>query len=104
MYAIIETGGKQFWVMLGETIQVEKLEAKEGQEITLKALWAAGDSAGSTGATKALPSAKVKVEVVRHLRAPKIIVFRKKTKKAYQKWQGHRQDLTEIRVKEISLN
>lgn len=103
MYAIIETGGKQFWVMPGETIQVEKLDAKEGDELTLKALWAAGGSS-SVRETTTLPKANVKVEILRHLRAPKIIVFKKRTKKAYQKWQGHRQDLTEIRIKEISLN
>ena len=103
MYAIIETGGKQFWVVPGETIRVEKLDVKEGAEMTLKALWAAGDTAAG-GDTSALPSAKVKVEVVRHLRGPRVIVFKKRVKKAYQKWQGHRQDLTEIRIKEISLN
>lgn len=103
MYAIIETGGKQFWVVPGETIQVEKLEVKEGAELTLNALWAAGDStAGADTAT--LPKAKVTVQVVRHMRGPKIIVFKKRVKKAYQSWQGHRQDLTEIRIKDISLN
>jgi large subunit ribosomal protein L21 len=104
MYAIIQSGGKQFWVTPGETVQVDKLDAKEGQTMTLDALWAAGGSAPSAGDTTSLPKAKVIVEVIRQLRGPRIIVFKKRTKKAYQKWQGHRQDLTEIRVKEISLN
>ncbi len=103
MYAIIETGGKQFWVTPGEVIRVEKLEAKEGSELKLKALWAAGEP-GQGGDSKKLPSAEVTVQVVKQLRAPKVIVFKKRTKKAYQKTQGHRQDLTEIRIKEISLN
>lgn len=103
MYAIIETGGKQFWVVPGETIQVDKLEVKEGQEVTMNALWAAGDSTAGAD-TANLPKATVTVEVLRHLRGPKIIVFKKRTKKAYQSTQGHRADLTEIRIKNISLN
>lgn len=104
MYAIIQTGGKQFWVVPGETVQVDKLEAKEGQTLALDALWAAGGSTPGAGDTASLPKAKVIVEIMRQVRAPKIIVFKKRTKKAYQKTQGHRQDLTEIRIKEISLN
>ena len=104
MYAIIQSGGKQFWVTPGETVQVDKLEAKAGQTLTLDALWAAGGSGPAAGDTKAMPKAKVIVEILRQLRGPRIIVFKKRTKKAYQKWQGHRQDLTEIRIKEISLN
>ena len=53
---------------------------------------------------KDLPTAKVTVEILRHLRGPKVLVFKKRTKKAYQKMAGHRQDLSEIRVKEISPN
>ena len=101
MYAIIEAGGKQFWVVPGETIQIDRLEAKEGDVVTLNALWAVGDD--SPDRTDALPKAKVTVQVLRHLRGPKIIVFKKRTKKAYQKTQGHRQWLTELRIKQISL-
>ncbi|MCX5788856.1 MAG: 50S ribosomal protein L21 [Elusimicrobia bacterium] len=103
MYAIIETGGKQFWVSPGDVLRVDKLTAETGSELTLNALWAAGEP-GAEAKAKGLPSAKVTVEVMRQLRGPKIIVFKKRTKKAYQKTQGHRQDLTEIRIKEISLN
>ena len=101
MYAIIETGGKQYWVVPGEILHVEKLTAKEGTEVTFKALWSASQEAKSE--SKA-PSAQVTAKVVRHLQGPKIIVFRKKTKKAYEKASGHRQDLTEIEVKDIKLS
>ena len=104
MYAIIQTGGKQFWVTPGETIQVDKIDAKTGQTLTINALWAAGGSTPGKDDMSSLPKAKVIIEILRQLRAPKIIVFKKRTKKAYQKTQGHRQDLTEIRIKEISLN
>ena len=101
MYAIVETGGKQYWVVPGEILHVEKLTAKEGTEVTFKALWSASQEAKSE--SKA-PAAQVTAKVVRHLQGPKIIVFRKKTKKAYEKASGHRQDLTEIEVKDIKLS
>ena len=102
MYAIIETGGKQYWVIPGETIRVEKLDAKEGEQVTLNALWSAGLPTDSETAGKR-PVAKVTAQVLRQLKAPKIIVFKKRVKKAYEKTQGHRQQLTEIQIKEIQL-
>lgn len=104
MYAIIEAGGKQFWVHPGETIHVDRLDVKEGETIALKALWAGGDASVAASQGGPAPSASVKVEVLGHLRGPKIIVFKKRRKKAYQKTQGHRQELTALRVKEIAPN
>jgi large subunit ribosomal protein L21 len=100
MYAIIETGGKQYWVSPGETIKVEKLQA-EGKELTLDALWAGGDKAAEGSKS---PKAKVVLEVLADVRAPKILVFKKRSKKAYKKMKGHRQTLTQVRVKSISFN
>lgn len=103
MYAIIETGGRQFWVSPGETIRVEKLEAEQGAELTFKALWAVGDA--KEGGEPAVSSeAKVTAEVVSQARGPRIIVFKKRSKKAYKKRRGHRQYLTGIRIKNISFN
>ncbi|HBA61624.1 MAG TPA: 50S ribosomal protein L21 [Elusimicrobia bacterium] len=102
MYAIIETGGKQYWVVPGEILHVEKLTAQEGTEVTFKALWSASQDA-KNATTPNSPTAKVTARIVRHLQGPKIIVFRKKTKKAYEKASGHRQELTEIEVKDIQL-
>lgn len=101
MYAIIETGGKQYWIAPGEVLRVEKLPAKEGEEITLKALWGSGENKQS-GEKK--PTAKVTAEVLRHLKGEKVVVFRKKPKKAYEKARGHRQELTEIKIKDIHLS
>lgn len=98
MYAIIETGGKQYWVTPGEILHVDRISAKEGEEVNFKALWSASEDSSEAGKTEA----KVTAEVVRHLRGPKIIVFRKKTKKAYEKASGSRQELTEIKVKAIA--
>jgi len=103
MYAIIETGGRQFWVAPGETIRVEKLEAENGKELNFKALWAVGDAADGK---EPEPSRKAEVtaEVVQQGRGPRIIVFKKRSKKAYKKKRGHRQDYTELRIKTISFN
>jgi len=103
MYAIIETGGKQVWVVPGETVKVEKLEAEKGAKLTFNALWAVGDA--KEGQEPAYSrQAKVTATVVRQGRGPKIIVFKKRTKKAYKKKIGHRQWLTEIKIEGISLN
>lgn len=102
MYAIIETGGKQYWVVPGEILQVEKLTGQEGAEVTFKALWSASEAKDAAAAKAA--DAKVTARIIRHLKGPKIIVFRKKTKKAYEKASGHRQELTEIEVKDIQLS
>ena len=95
MYAIIETGSKQYRVMPGDKVKVETLEGEKGKTLTFKALWSAkDDKGGATGGT-------VTAEILRQFRAPKIIVFKKRPKKGYKKTQGHRQNLTEILVKEI---
>ena len=103
MYAIIETGGRQFWVSPGETIRVEKLEVDPGKELTFKALWAVGDAPEGKDAASSR-TAQVTVEVVKQLRGPKIIVFKRRTKKAYRKTKGHRQSYTDLRIKTISIN
>ncbi|MBI5239492.1 MAG: 50S ribosomal protein L21 [Elusimicrobia bacterium] len=103
MYAIIETGGRQFWVSPGETIRVEKLEAEPGKELIFKALWAVGDAPQGQEPANSR-TAQVTAEVVKQTRGPKIIVFKRRTKKAYRKTKGHRQDYTDLRIKNISIN
>lgn len=103
MYAIIETGGRQFWVAPGETIRVEKLDVEPGKDLTFKALWAVGDA--KDGEAPAVSRAgTVVAQVKAQDRGPKIIVFKKRTKKAYKKTRGHRQAYTEVVIKAISLN
>ena len=102
MYSIIETGGKQYWVTPGQNLQVEKLEAEVGSVVELKSLWAA-EAEGTSADAKAGKTAKVTAEVVRHLRGRKIIVFKKRPKKGYENTKGHRQYLTEIKIKDIIL-
>ncbi len=103
MYAIIEVAGKQYWVVPNETVRVDRLESEAGKELTFKALWVGEDAKDGKEAASGSKGAVV-AEVVGEMRAPKIIVFRKKPKKAYRKLHGHRQYLTEIKIKSISLN
>jgi large subunit ribosomal protein L21 len=105
MYAIIQTGSKQYWVTPGDTIRVERLDIAEGKEVEMKALWSASvtDVSEKTDSSK-LPQAKVIAKVVCHLRGTKVIVFKRRPKKAYEKTRGHRQDLTEIQIKDIQLS
>ena len=104
MYAIIETGGKQYWVVPGDTLRVEKLVAKEGSELTLDALWAASEGQDAGKKAPVGQAAKVTIEVVRQVKGPKLIVFKKRPKKNWLRKRGHRQALTEIRVKNIDFN
>jgi large subunit ribosomal protein L21 len=101
-YAIVQTGGKQYRVAEGETLKVEKLEGKAGEEVKLEVLFAKNGDKTLAGRPK-VSGASVTAEVVRQLRAPKIIVFKQRQKKVYKKTQGHRQWLTELRIKQISL-
>jgi large subunit ribosomal protein L21 len=101
MYAVIETGGKQYKVVPGEILQVEKLNAKEGDSIEFKALLAASGEENQTGLSM---NAKVVAQVLKHIKGKKIIVFKKRPKKAYEKTSGHRQNLTEIQIKDIQLS
>lgn len=103
MYAIIETGGKQYWVKPGQTLKVEKLDEAVGKDVELKALWANASDGTSSDAKAGSNAAKVTAQVVKHLRGPKIIVFKKRPKKGYEKTQGHRQDLSEIKITNITV-
>jgi len=102
MYAIIETGGKQYKVQEGLVFSVEKLEADAGSEVVLDKVLAVGSGADMNFGQPYVQSAKVTVEVVEHGRGEKIIVFKKRRRKDSRKTQGHRQDFTKLKVKTIS--
>jgi large subunit ribosomal protein L21 len=101
MYAVIETGGKQYKVAPGDFLKVEKLEAQTGDQIELdQVLAVSGDDGLSIGEPK-LDGAKVKATVLRTAKGKKIVVFKKKRRKGYKKKQGHRQWSTLLRIDEI---
>ncbi len=102
MYAVFETGGKQHKVTEGEIIRVEKLKAEPGTEVVFdKIMMVKTDEKVMIGRPY-VDNASVKAEVVEQGKHKKIIIFKYKRKKNYQRKQGHRQRYTAIQIKEIA--
>lgn len=101
MYAIVQTGGRQFRMTPEETLRIPKIEAKVGSKVELDRVLMIQGDAGATFGRPTVEGAKVLAEVVNQGREDKIIVFHKRRRKRYQKKNGHRQPFTEIRVTEI---
>ena len=103
MYAIIETGGKQYKVAEGDVIKVEKLVVAEGQEYDFdKVLVVAKDSDVTVGAPY-VAGAKVSASVLGEGKEKKVVVYKYKPKKGFHKKKGHRQPFTKLQIKAISL-
>ena len=101
MYAVIETGSKQYRVAPGDTITVERLDTEAGKEATLdRVLFVANEGKFSVGAPT-IDKATVVADVVKHIRGPKVIAFKMKRRKGFHKTVGHRQELTVLKIKEI---
>lgn len=101
MYAVIETGGKQFRVQQGDVIFVEKLNANVGDTVTVdKVLLVEKDGVVTVG-TPVVAGAKAMLKVVEHGKGEKIIVFKYKPKKNYRRKQGHRQPYTKVLVEAL---
>lgn len=102
MYAVIETGGKQYLVEEGTVLSVEKLDAEEGGEVTFdRVLFIGGDGKPSIG-TPHIEGARVAGTVLKKGRDRKVLVYHKKRRKGYEKKTGHRQPFTEVKVTNIS--
>ena len=99
MYAIIETGGKQYRVNVGDVLDVERLEVEEGATVELKALMTGEGEKIAVGNEVA---AKVTAKVVKQLKGAKVIVYKYKAKKNVRKKQGHRQLYTRIKIESIA--
>jgi large subunit ribosomal protein L21 len=98
MYAIVETGGKQYRVTPGDVVRVGKLNGDAGAEVELPALAVFQDGGELLAGADA---GKVKATIVANGRAKKILVFKFKRKKQYKRTKGHRQDFTDVKVGEI---
>lgn len=101
MYAVIETGGKQYRVAHGDTLEVERLEAEAGQSVTLDRVLLISNEGTATLGTPTVANASVAAEVVEHVRGPKKVAFKMKRRKGYHRKVGHRQELTRIKISEI---
>jgi large subunit ribosomal protein L21 len=101
MYAVIETGGKQYRVAPGDTVQVETLAGEPGSEIELgRVLAVMGDDAQLLTGDR-IANAKVRATIKGNDRGDKVLVFKFKRKKQYKRTIGHRQNFTEVTVNEI---
>jgi large subunit ribosomal protein L21 len=100
MYAIVKTGGKQYRVERGQKLLVERLAVAEGDDVALEPILYRSDEAVFDKA--GLADVKVTAKVVAHVRGEKLRVFKFKPKRGYKRRTGHRQDLTQIEVVEIS--
>ncbi len=101
MYAIIETGGKQYRVSEGDVIFVEKLDAQEGDVVTVNNVLAVKKDAGLEVGKPYVEEAKVELKIEGQVKGKKIIVFKYKAKKNYRRKQGHRQPFTKVVVEKI---
>ena len=102
MYALVRTGGKQYRVAKDDTILVERITVDEGAEVILDDIVMLGDGDKVTIGTPRVEGAAVSATVVSQTRGPKIIIFRRKRRKNHRRTQGHRQDLTLLKINAIA--
>ncbi|MEW6611169.1 MAG: 50S ribosomal protein L21 [Pseudomonadota bacterium] len=102
MYAVIETGGKQYKVAVGDSLRVEKLDGEEGSEVTLSRVLMVGNGENVQVGKPLLDGAKVTAVVAAQGRGEKIRIFKMRRRKHYRKSQGHRQYFTELKITGIN--
>jgi large subunit ribosomal protein L21 len=103
VYAVVETGGKQYRVDVGQVIEVERLPANEGDQVELdRVLMVSGDDGVQVG-TPVVEGAKVSAEVLGHTLDSKKVIFKFKPKERYRRKKGHRQELTQLEIKDIII-
>jgi large subunit ribosomal protein L21 len=103
MYAVIETGAKQYRVSPGDMVEIELLEVPEGQPYTFDRVMLVNNDGAVVVGHPTVPQASVVADVVKHHRGDKVFAFKLKRRKGYRKKIGHRQELTVVRIKEIKV-
>jgi large subunit ribosomal protein L21 len=103
MYAVLETGSKQYRVSAGDTVEVERLEVEAGKPVTFDRVLLVNNEGKLSVGSPTVPSATVVGDVVEHIRGVKTIAYKLKRRKGYRKTIGHRQELTVVKIKEIKL-
>ena len=103
LYAIAETSGQQFWFEVNRYYDIDRLNAKEKDKITLEKVLLLKDKNSITIGQPYIKDAKIELEVVSHKRDKKILVYKMRPKKKTRRKMGHRQELTRVMVKSISL-
>ncbi len=103
MYAVIETGGKQYRVTEGDVINVEKLDAEVGKAVTIKEVLVVEKEGETLVGAPYVTGASVKAEVLENGKGPKVVIYKYKAKKDSKKKQGHRQPYTQLQIKSITI-
>lgn len=103
MYAIIETGGKQYKVSTGDTIKVDRLALEQGATINMDKVLAVMDGNKTFVGAPYVSGASVKAEVMENIKAKKVIVFKQKPRKGFRKLRGHRQQMSVVKIKEVNF-
>jgi len=101
MYAVLETGSKQYRVTAGDTLEIERLTVEAGQPVTFDRVLLVNNDGKVIVGSPTVASATVLADVVEHIRGEKKIAFKMKRRKGYHKTIGHRQELTVVKIKEI---
>lgn len=101
MYAVIQTGGKQYKITPGEEVKVEKLDGEVGDQVYFDKVLLVSKDGNVTVGKPVLENTRVVARITRQARGPKIVVFKFKRRKGYRKKQGHRQDFTGVKIVEI---
>ena len=102
MFAVLNTGGKQYKVSQGDLIKVEKLESDVGDKVTLSQVLMVGQGEDVEVGSPYVSNSKITGEVVEQGKGDKIIVFKKKRRKGYRRKNGHRQRFTQLKITEIT--
>ncbi len=103
MYAVLETGSKQYRVTTGDTLEVERLAVEAGQPVTFDRVLLVNNDGNVTVGSPTVTSASVVADVGEHIRGEKKVAFKMKRRKGYHKTIGHRQELTVVKIKEIKV-
>lgn len=102
MFAVIRTGGKQYTVAPNDLLKVERIDAKAGDKVELDVLLLGGEGKDAKVGAPLVAGAKVRAEIVEQVRGPKLTIFKKRRRQNYRRKNGHRQDLTLLKIVEIA--
>ena len=102
MYAVIETGGKQYKVSEGDVIYIEKLDVEAGADVAFDKVLLIGEGSDVKVGAPAVDGVSVTGKVIKNDKAKKVVVYKYKPKKGYHKKQGHRQPYTKLEIKKIN--
>lgn len=102
MYAIVDIAGQQFKVEKDQKVFVHRLENEEGAQVSFEKVLLVEDGSDIKIGTPTVSGASVSAKILSHMRGDKVLVFKKKRRKGYQKMNGHRQDLTQILIENIT--